>query len=195
MTIRELTRIRRHRAERVLPDLAVAGVIIVGYTGSATSARALRTAAERAAGPGTRIVAVCAIREIHHSSSSTFLHDALKADAYLLSEQAALDETLRRGIELARSVTQVPVTALAVEGDPVRVLADAARRHDAAGVVVGMGAHRPSTQVRHIARRLPDDIPLWVTDGHSHIHMTPPVRGRSGARPAIAPSLPRTVGA
>lgn len=195
MTVRELARLRRHRAESAVSDLSLGGVMVVGYTGSAASARALQTTAERATGPGTRIVAVCAIRPVDHYSSSTILHDALKADAYLLSEQAALDETLRRGIELVRSVTRVPVQAVAVEGDPVRVLGEAVRRHAAAGVVVGMGGDRPTAQVRHIARRLPDDIPLWVTDGHRHIRMTPWARGRSGAGRAIAPSLPHVVGA
>ena len=190
MSIRDLVRSRRPRTQTPVADLPGTGPLVVGYTGSPTSARAVAAVCRRVRAD-TPIVLVCAIEPIHPPGSATVLHDALKADAYLLSERASIDEILRRGVELAHELGRSEVSAVAVEGNPVRVLERAAREHGAVGVVVGMRADRPSGQVRHIARGLPQEVALWVTNGEDHIRMVPEIPDRVGVRRPMVPAVPR----
>lgn len=174
-------------------SLPTDGVLVVGFTGSPASQRALDTVCATA-GPGLRIALVCAIDPIRPPAPATFLHDALKSEAYLLSDRAVIDELLRRGMESVRGTCRARVTGVALEGDPVRVLAGAVARFEAAEVVVGMSGTRPTGQVRHIARALPDDVPLLVTNGERHVRLRRRTRDHVPVRPFVPGYLGRAAG-
>lgn len=145
------------------------GPIVLGCTGSEASLRAI-AAARHVVDVTDGVVLVCAIRaSAQQLQRPTQLHDALKSEAYLLTDTATLDEVLRRSTEVALGAGLRPLAALHDHGDPVRVLLRTAARYQSATIVVGMNELRPSRLVRRLARRLPDDIALIATNGATHL--------------------------
>ncbi|MGC4963503.1 universal stress protein [Gordonia sp. DT101] len=194
MTITEIFHPHQARTAASIDRLPAGGRIVVGYTGSPVSARALESVL-RAADADVRIALVCAINPVRPPRSTSFLHDALKSEAYLLSDRASIDEQLRRGVEALHAHSLEPETAVAIEGDPVRVLSRAAREFGAAHLVVGMRDEQPTGQVRRIARALPDDIALFVTSGDAHLRLMGSRRVRGRARTLAPNPIGRVVGA
>ncbi|MBD1322215.1 universal stress protein [Gordonia hankookensis] len=194
MTISEIFHPHQARTATAIDRLPVRGPIVVGYTGSPVSTRALETVL-RAADAHVRISLVCAVTPIRPPRSTSFMHDALKSEAYLLSDRASIDEQLRRGVEALHAHSLEPETAVAIEGDPVRVLSRAARELEAAQVVVGMRDDRPTGQVRRIARALPDDVALFATSGDAHLRLVHTRRIRRGVRTLAPEPIGRAVGA
>ena len=113
------------------------------------------------------------------------MHDALKADAYLLTDAAITDEHLRSAREAMLRAGATSVRVVTDLGDPVTVLSGVAARLGAEVVVVGMN-RRPSWLARALRRRMDDDIGLVVTDGTTHL------RARRGAG-AVATRRPATI--
>ncbi|MDV7133248.1 universal stress protein [Williamsia muralis] len=148
------------------------GPIVLGCNGSETSIRAI-TAASRLAGGPADVILVCAIRAPSPPPRPTRLHDALKAEAYLLTDRATVDEVLRRSAEVALVAGLRPLAALYLHGDPVRVLLSTAERYQSPTIIAGMNGQSPSRLVRRLARRLSSDVALIATDGTTHLRSRP----------------------
>ena len=148
------------------------GPIILGCNGSEASIRAIAAAGRLTEGPGG-VILVCAIRAPSPPPRPTRLHDALKAEAYLLTDRATVDEVLRRSTEVALVAGLRPLAALYLHGDPVRVLLRTAERYQSPTIIAGMNGQSPSRLVRRLARRLPSGVALIVTDGTTHLRSRP----------------------
>ena len=148
------------------------GPIILGCNGSEASIRAIAAAGLLTEGPGG-VILVCAIRAPSPPPRPTRLHDALKAEAYLLTDRATVDEVLRRSTEVALVAGLRPLAALYLHGDPVRVLLRTAERYQSPAIIAGMNGQSPSRLVRRLARRLPSDVALIATDGTTHLRTRP----------------------
>lgn len=148
------------------------GPIIMGCNGSEASIRAIAAAGRLTEGPGG-VILVCAIRAPSPPPRPTRLHDALKAEAYLLTDRATVDEVLRRSTEVALAAGLRPLAALCLHGDPVRVLLRTAERYQSPTIIAGMNGQSPSRLVRRLARRLPSDVALISTDGTTHLRTRP----------------------
>ena len=144
------------------------GPIVLGCNGSEASIRAIAAAGRLTNGPAD-VILVCAIRAPSPPPRPTRLHDALKAEAYLLTDRATVDEVLRRSTEVAVVAGLRPLAALYLPGDPVRVLLSTAERYQSPTIIAGMSGQSPSRLVRRLARRLPSDVALIATDGTTHL--------------------------
>ena len=144
------------------------GPIVLGCNGSEASIRAIMAAGRLTEGPAG-VILVCAIRAPSPPPRPTRLHDALKAEAYLLTDRATVDEVLRRSTEAALVAGLRPLAALYLHGDPVRVLLSTAERYQSPTIIAGMNGQSPSRLVRRLARRLPSDVALIATDGTTHL--------------------------
>ncbi|MGV9710260.1 universal stress protein [Gordonia sp. NPDC003424] len=142
--------------------------LVIGYSGSDASRRALR-AALTTASPADDIVLVCAVRR-RSDGPATPLHDALKSEAYLLTASAGIDELLRCGREAAHAAGAASVDVRRGTGSPSAVLAGVAAEVGASVVVLGMSGRRPGGLARTLHRRLSADVDLVVTDGTTHLH-------------------------
>ncbi len=142
------------------------GPIIVGYTGSPASLRAIASAPRLVNAP-TQTLLISAITRRRGRTPRPFPrdYDVLKDDAYLLSPSAVIDETLRRGRETAWDAGLKDVVTQMITADPVHALATAARSAGARAIIVGVGGSRPSRQLNRLAKALPDDVSLIATDG------------------------------
>ncbi|MYR05562.1 universal stress protein [Gordonia sp. SID5947] len=194
MTTSEIFRPSHRRATTSIDRLPGRGGIIVGYTGSPVSVRAL-DAVLRTAEADARIALICAVRPFRPPRSTTAMHDALKSEAYLLSDRASTDELIRRGVEAVHAHSIEPATAIAVVGDPVTVISRAASQFEAAHVVVGMRDDRPTSQVRRIAKALPDHVGMFATNGDTHISLVRSRRARRVVRTLAPQTIGRAVGA
>ncbi|ACY22666.1 hypothetical protein Gbro_3473 [Gordonia bronchialis DSM 43247] len=159
------------------------GPIILGCNGSDASTQAIQAARDWVT--GLDVVLVTATTGRHRLGHSTVMHDALKADAYLLTDAAITDEHLRSAREAMLRAGATSVRVVTDLGDPVTVLSGVAARLGAEVVVVGMN-RRPSWLARALRRRIDDDIGLVVTDGTTHL------RARRGAG-AVATRRPATI--
>ncbi|MFI8774554.1 hypothetical protein ACIGKQ_20675 [Gordonia sp. NPDC062954] len=174
----------------VLPQ----GIVVVGFSDTQRSWTAAITAAA-ALDRRSRIVLAMATTRPRPPRSDTFGYDALRADSYLLSERAILDEKLREAKEVVLGRTSATVTTETVVADPVHGLAEVAARVRAAAVVVGMGHDHPTPQVRRMARALPDGVSLFATDGRDHVRVIPRAAARSANRRPVLSPVPHAAGA
>ncbi|GAC66618.1 universal stress protein [Gordonia soli] len=166
------------------------GPIILGYNGSDASMAAIEATA-RLAGRGAEVAVVSAVVRRGSRPQPTPLHDVLKAEAYLLSDHAAVGELVRRGRETAVAHGLRPLEPIIAEGDPVRALVGAVRDLGASTVVIGRpddpGRRVPGPLARALRRHLPDDVDIVATDGRRHVQI---LRGRA-VRSARGTALPR----
>ncbi|MFW0785101.1 universal stress protein [Gordonia sp. CPCC 206044] len=196
MTSGQLTRIHRSRRESTTATTSTKAPssphaeVIIGYSGTPASRLAIEAVGRGIVNPHHGVVIVCAVNKVHAPDKSTFMHDTLKSEAYLLSEGAELSELMRRAKECARAAHIPDVEVIAIEADPVRALASAVADHHASVAVVGMSGDRPSRQTRRIARALPDGVGMVATNGRTHTD----VAVRRHVRPRLhRPAFPRTV--
>jgi nucleotide-binding universal stress UspA family protein len=111
--------------------------IVVGTDGSETAERAVRQAAELAADEGARLVVVSAYRSTGALTSGI---DAARVPSDIrrtLSDRAQAEELAESGRAIARERGAPKVVVQALEGDPPRVLLEAAKDFDADLIVVG----------------------------------------------------------
>ncbi|MXP22083.1 universal stress protein [Gordonia sp. HNM0687] len=192
MTMCALSHLQRWHAEST--SLLPHGIVVVGFSDTPASRTAALTQAA-AVDEQSRIVLAMATTRPRPPRSDTIGHDALKVESYLLSERAIVDEKLRGAKESVARRTSAPVTTETVVDDPVHGLADIVARTRATAVVVGMGARRPSRQVRRMARALPDGVALYATDGRHHVRVMPRMTVPAGDRRPVLGPLPHPAGA
>ncbi|GAB93732.1 universal stress protein [Gordonia rhizosphera] len=169
------------------------GPVIVGYTGTDASLRAV-TASARTLDPTIELVLVCAVtRRRRRAQPTTFLHDALKSEAYLLTPEATTDELLRHAAETAQRECARQIRIRTETGDPVTVLARAAADLDASAVILGMNGPGPGALARALRRRVGSEADLFVTDGTTFLYAASGTTvtagaGRSSSRPVWDPT-------
>lgn len=131
--------------------------VVVGTDGSPTAERAVRHAAELAAGDEARMVVVTAFESQHRTAlehlagaeagSVATREGTAPADLrWMLTERGQADGVAQRGREIAREAGASGVVIQSDDGDPAEILLDAARFYDADLLVVGsvglVGAQR-----------------------------------------------------
>ncbi len=183
----------RGRWEQVDGPSCGRGPVIVGCTGTDASLRAL-TASARTLDPTIDLVLVCAVtRRRRRAQPTTFLHDALKSEAYLLTPEATTDELLRHAAETARRERARHIRIHTDTGDPVTVLARAASDLEASAVILGTSGSGPGALARALHRRIGSGADLFVTDGTRFLSAAGGTTvttgaGRSSSRPVWDPT-------
>ncbi|MCH5644811.1 universal stress protein [Gordonia sp. ABSL49_1] len=162
------------------------GPIVIGCNNSDASERALRMVCARFS--GADVVVVTATTGRHRVGRPNAWNDALKADAYQLTDEAITTEHLRHAREVAQRAGARSVTVVSEVGDPLTVLSRVADRFDASAVVVGM-VGRPSPLARALRRRLADRIEFVVTDGTTHLRPRRRTAQSTPMRPATVPQV------
>lgn len=112
------------------------GTVLVGTDGSASSFRAVSRAAEVAEGMGSTLLIVTAYRPMSPKEQKAAA-EQLGSDAYKVQGSAPAEDALRDAKEIAIRAGASKVETLAVEGDPVDVLADSAAKRKIDLLVVG----------------------------------------------------------
>jgi len=111
--------------------------IVVGTDGSATAERAVRQAAQLAADEAARLVVVSAY-QASGDRLSVAQSDRVPDDIrFTLTDRAQTEELAERGRAIAREAGVGKVVVQALEGEPARVLLEAANDFDADLIVVG----------------------------------------------------------
>lgn len=131
--------------------------VVVGTDGSPTAERAVREAGALAGTDGGRVVVVTAFEAPHRTGMEHLAGTAHSTETerqaaapgelrWMLTDRGQADGIAERGRRIAREAGAGAVIIMSDEGDPARVLVDAARLHDADLVVVGsvglVGAQR-----------------------------------------------------
>ena len=111
--------------------------IVVGTDGSATAERAVRQAAALAADDDARLVVVSAYQPAGTLAVSAEAERVPDEIRYTLTDRAQTEELAERGRSIAREAGVAKVVVQALEGEPGRVLLDAAKDFDADLIVVG----------------------------------------------------------
>ena len=130
--------------------------VLVGTDGSESSFRAVDRAAEVAAGAGARLLLACAYRpmsprELQHAQ------EVLRGESHRVSGSTPADDVLRDAADRARSAGAGDLETLALEGDPVDELLNAAQRHQVDLVVVG------NRGLNSLAGRLLGSVPADIS--------------------------------
>ena len=111
--------------------------IVVGTDGSATAERAVRQAAQLAADEGARLVVVSAYQSSGGLLSSVEAARVPSDIRHTLTDRSQTEELAERGRSIARESGVGKVVVQALEGDPARMLLEAAKDYDADLIVVG----------------------------------------------------------
>jgi nucleotide-binding universal stress UspA family protein len=111
--------------------------IVVGTDGSETAERAVRQAAGLAADEGARLVIVSAYQASGALSAGIEAERVPSELRYTLTDRAQGEELAERGRTIAREIGVAKVVVQALEGDPPKVLLEAAKDFDADLIVVG----------------------------------------------------------
>ncbi|QYC42839.1 Universal stress protein [Nonomuraea coxensis DSM 45129] len=129
--------------------------VLVGTDGSASSFRAVTSAASLAAASGATLVLACAYLPMRESERAVAA-DRLGELAYKVSGSTPADDALRAAREHAVAAGASDVVLAAEEGDAVDVLIALAARHRADLVVVG------NRGLNSLAGRLLGSVPSGV---------------------------------
>ena len=146
------------------------GTVLVGTDGSASSFRAVARAAEVANGMGATLLIVTAYRPMS-AKEVRAASEALGSDAYKVHGSAPAEDALRDAKEIAIKAGSKKIETLAIEGDPVDVLAHAAAEHKIDLLVVGnRGLNSLAGRIlgsvpQNISHRSPCDVLIVHTTG------------------------------
>jgi nucleotide-binding universal stress UspA family protein len=126
------------RADRQKENVPVASyrTVLVGTDGSATSFRAVESAARVAADAGAKLVLVCAYHAMADRERSQAA-DRLGDLAYKVEGSTPADDALRSAREHAVRAGATDIEQIAVEGDAVDTLLKLAGDRDADLLVIG----------------------------------------------------------
>ena len=127
--------------------------VVVGTDGSASSLRAVERAAQLASGPEARLIVATAYIP---SPEDTRAADLLKDEAYKVTGNAPIYDTLREARDRAAAAGATNVEERAVEGAPVDALVALAEEVGADLLVVG------NVGLNTIAGRLLGSVPANV---------------------------------
>src|SRR5262245_22844604 len=111
--------------------------IVVGTDGSETAERAVRQAADLAADEGARLVVVSAYQATGALTVGIEAERVPSDIRHTLTDRAQTEELAERGRSIARERGVAKVVVQALEGEPARVLLEAAKDFDADLIVVG----------------------------------------------------------
>lgn len=147
--------------------------VVVGSDGSSTAERAVRGAAEVAAGHGARLVIVTA----YTPAAGGVERDAVPAEiGWAVADVNQAEERVRAGRGIATSVGVTRTVTHAAAGSPADVLLDAAEQFSADLIVVGSrgltrGAHVLLGSVAaSVAHHAPCDVMIVETEAASGAH-------------------------
>lgn len=130
--------------------------VLVGTDGSESSFRAVDRAAVVARDSGATLLLLTAYRpmnprEVQDAAS------ALGDEAYKVAGSHPAEDVLRDAADRARGIGVEKVTTLAIEGDPVDALVEAALEHDVDLLIVG------NRGLNSLAGRLLGSVPANIT--------------------------------
>ena len=146
------------------------GTVLVGTDGSASSFRAVTRAAEVANGMSATLLIVTAYRPMSPKERQAAA-DQLGSDAYKVQGSAPAEAALSDAKEIALKAGATKVETMAIEGDPVDVLADAAAKNKIDLLVVGnRGLNSLAGRIlgsvpQNISHRSPCDVLIVHTTG------------------------------
>ena len=130
--------------------------VLVGTDGSESSFRAVDRAAEVAAAAGATLLLACAYRPMS-AREVRDAQDVLRDESYKVSGSTPAEDVLRDAADRARTAGARDVETMALEGEPVDELLQAASRRNADLVVVG------NRGLNSLAGRLLGSVPADIS--------------------------------
>ena len=146
--------------------------VLVGTDGSESSFKAVDRAAEVAKDAGATLILVCAFHPLPERQASR-ASDALGNEAYKVTGSHPAEDVLSDARGRAQKVGAKDVETLAIEGDPVDVLATAVNDRKADLVVVGnrglnsLAGRLLGSVPANISHRAPCDVLIVHTTGRT----------------------------